>query len=149
MPVPSDSEKHAYMFSDDMKFVQKAILAHPNDDSRFLTLRRHLNSHFRPGTWDLPGGNVLFGTLYDESLKNEIAEESGLEIKGVLAPLKVWTTYQNGIYQITIGFKTTAKSEQVTLSHEHIDFKWINKTEFMQLESADFLQELVNLAYPD
>jgi 8-oxo-dGTP diphosphatase len=147
MAKPSDPSKYPYMFSDDMKFVQKAVLFHPKDSTKFLTLKRHLNSHFRPGSWDLPGGNVLFGVLHEDSLKEEISEEAGLTIKGELHPLKVWTTFKDGIYHIIIGFKCTATSDEITLSHEHTDFKWVTKDEFMELESADFLQEMVNLAF--
>ncbi len=74
MPIPSDPEKQKYMFMNDMKFLQKAIIFHPSESDKFLTLKRPTNAHSRPNCWDLPGGNVLFGQNNQDSLIKEIGD---------------------------------------------------------------------------
>lgn len=77
MPKPNDPEKQKYMFADDIKFLQKAVVFHPEDKSLFLALKRSPDSS-RSSDWDLAGGNVLYGELHDESLRKEIQEEADL-----------------------------------------------------------------------
>lgn len=107
MPKPTDSAKHAYMFSDDMKFIQKVIILHKTEN-KFLALKRHSNAHSRPNDWDLPGGNVLYGQKHDDSLLNEIKEETMLQVVEI-EPIQIVTNYENNIYYLFIGFK--AKSD--------------------------------------
>lgn len=59
MPAPTDPQKAHFMFSDDIKFLQKVIVFHPSEN-KFLALKRELNDRSRPDKWDLVGGNVHF-----------------------------------------------------------------------------------------
>ncbi len=144
MALPADLEKRKYMFSEDMKFSQKAIVFHPTDHNKFLALKREPHDHSRPGKWDLPGGNLHFGQEADAGLRQEVREESGLEIDRV-EPVKVWSRYfgMTKTYHLFIGYIAVGMSDTVTLSHEHTDFKWVTKDEFLALDSADYLVGLV------
>lgn len=71
-PLPTDISTHGYLFSDDMRFVQKAVILHPTENGKFLIIKRHDNDHVRPGAWDLPGGSVLFGEEHGSALMREI-----------------------------------------------------------------------------
>jgi len=145
MPIPKDPKKRAYMFSDDMKFLQKAIVWHETE-RKFLALKRPESAFSRPECWDLPGGNVLYGQTHIDSLNEEIKEETTLEVENI-KPLKVTTNYdkEKEVYFLFIGYECKAKAGEIKLSEEHVDYKWLTKEEFLQLESADFLVELVNL----
>lgn len=75
MPKPTDPAQHEYMFSDDMKFLQKVVVYHPDNNGTFLVLKRAMHHKYRPGDWDLPGGNVIYGedalaSLKEKRLKN-------------------------------------------------------------------------------
>jgi len=146
MPKPSDPEKRKFMFTDDIKFLQKAIVLHPNDNSLFLALKRSPNDFARPNDWDLSGGNVLYGIKHDESLRNEIMEESGVEVDK-LTPTQVITNYdeKKKIYYIFIGFSCVAGTEEVTLSDEHVEYKWVTKKEFNKLAKAQYLKDLAEM----
>jgi 8-oxo-dGTP diphosphatase len=130
------------MFSDDVKFLQKAIVFHPTEE-KFLILKRAPDSFSRPNDWDFPGGNVLFGENHEESLRKEIKEETGL-IVGTLNPIEVKTKFEKSIYYLFLTFSCTATSDQISLSHEHTQFQWITKTDFLTLDTAEFLKESVN-----
>lgn len=144
MPLPTDPEKRNYMFSDDMKFLQKAVVFHPADRSRFLALKRWPGDKSRANKWDLPGGNLNFGQETDPGLRREIREETGLEVTEI-KPTKVWSRYfgDTKVYHLFIAYTCVADTDNVRLSHEHTEYKWMTKEEFMRFESADFLKEMV------
>lgn len=129
------------MFSDDMKFLQKAVVYHPKED-KILALRRPPTAHGRPDCWDLPGGNVLFGENHLDSLQSEIVEETSLKVRTV-RPVQVVTNCERGIYYLFIGYSCKATSLKVKISDEHSEYKWVTTEEFLKLESADFLVDLV------
>lgn len=141
MAVPKDSEKRKYMFSDDMKFLQKAVIYHPKEN-KILALRRQSDAHSRPNRWDLPGGNLLFGKNNLDSLVSEIAEETSLKVEDI-RPIQVVTKYEKGIYYLFIGYSCKAISSNVKISDEHSEYRWVTAEEFLKLESADFLMDLV------
>lgn len=146
MPLPSDPSKHAYMFSDDMKFLQKAVVVHPSNGT-FLILRRSPDSFTRANEWDFPGGNVLFGEMAQDSLRKEIREESGIEVTDI-KPLQIITTMRDQIYCLFINYTCQALSDKITLSHEHIEFKWVTNDEFLNLDGvADFMKETIKLLH--
>ncbi len=140
MALPEIS-KREYMFTDDIKFLQKILIFHP-DQNKFLTLRRSKDSKSRPNCYDLPGGNVLFGELHMHSLKKEIKEETGLEAVNIkIAHFN--TNYENGIYYIFAGYTGKTLSESIKLSHEHSEYEWVTKDEFLELESAEYLMNFI------
>jgi len=141
MAIPKNPKKRKYMFSDDMKFLQKAVVYHPTQN-KFLALRRSLSDPSRPNCWDLPGGNVLFGKIHSASLEKEIFEEASLKIKHI-RPIQVITNYIKKVYYLFISYKCKAISQKVKLSREHSEYKWVTKREFLKLKSADFLVDLV------
>jgi len=143
MPIPSDPKKRKYMFTDDIKFLQKAIIFHPSEN-KFLTLKRPDNAFSRPKCWDLVGGNVLFGKSHFDSLVEEIKEETSLQVENI-KPIQVTTRYDNNkkIYYIFIGYTCKSITSKIKISKEHSEYKWVTKQEFSKLESADFLIKFV------
>ncbi|MEK9179466.1 MAG: NUDIX domain-containing protein [Patescibacteria group bacterium] len=141
----TDKTKAHFMFSDDFKFLQKVIVFHPTDKTKFLALKRQENDVSRPGCWDLCGGNVAWSEIHDTALTREIKEESGLTVSNI-SPLQIKTTFEaeKQIYYLFIGYIARAVSDTVILSLEHTEYKWVTKEEFLQFKSADFLMELVS-----
>jgi 8-oxo-dGTP diphosphatase len=48
---------------------------------RILVLRRSASCIYKPGYWDLPGGHLSSGETFEQCLKREITEETGLNIE--------------------------------------------------------------------
>ena len=127
-------------------FSQKVIIF--NEEGKFLTMYRTETAPSRPNTWDLPGGDLDFGEDAFEGAVREAKEETGLDI----SELEVFDVEshinKDGDFWITIAFKAKAASQDVTLSFEHSDFKWLTPEEFLKLESADKLRRFVKKLCP-
>ena len=145
MPAPTDPKEAHFMFTDDIKFLQKAIIYHPTEN-KFLALKRWPGDVRRPNSWDLPGGNISFPEEHMQGILREIKEETSLSVID-LRPIQVRSRFDTTekIYYLFIGHigKATA-SDTVVLSHEHTEYKWFTKQEFLELKSADFLIDLVS-----
>lgn len=141
-----DIAKRHFMFSDDIKFLQKVIIMHPIDQTKFLTLKRSPSDNSRPNCWDLCGGNVMWSELHNESLIREVKEESGLEMVN-LKPIQILTSFEEEkkVYYLFIGYIAQSVSDHVILSSEHTEYKWVTKEEFLTLVSAPFLVNLIKL----
>jgi len=122
--------------------TQKAVIQ--NEEGKILTIFRTETAPSRPNTWDLPGGEVDFGESAIDSIKREIKEETGLEVEDV-RPFDVETHLfpEEDVYWFTIAYKCKALSDNVVLSWEHNDYKWVTPEEFLQLESAPRLQKFI------
>lgn len=147
MPKPSDPAKYPYMFSDDFKFTQKAVIIHPKEKNKMLILRRSQSIHSRPGDWDFPGGNVLYGEHHEASLLREIKEEAGLNVTK-LRPITVTSSYheKENVYSLFIQYVAHATSDRVSLSHEHTEYTWVTLEEFLSIDTAAFLHEAAKIA---
>lgn len=151
MSKPSDNSTWGYMFSDNIKFVQKIAIFHPDRSGRFLTLQRSTDSPTNPNKWDLVGGNVLFGQDAGESLAVEILEEAGLSKFSEPTPIYTVGNMLEGkdVYRIYIGYVCIALTNDVIISHEHQDHRWVTKEEFLELDAVKILKDTVNKIPPN
>ncbi len=89
------------------------------------------------GKFDVPGGRIRAGQRFDESLKREVKEETGLDIE-IGEPFFVdeWRPVVRGEQWQIVGvyFECLAKSEEVVLSQDHEEFRWINPEEYTKHE---------------
>jgi len=110
-------------------------------------LCRAADDNFLPDYWELPGGRMETGEDIASGLKREIKEESGLDVD-VLRPLKVVSYYLDpenpresyGVFYIC---KQKDESQEVSISNEHSDYKWVSFNNFSQLKITDFLKNLI------
>ena len=95
----------------------------------------------------MPGGNVLFGELHLDSLHEEIFEETSLNVENIF-PIQVITNFEKDkeIYYLFIGYRCNAISLEVKISDEHSEYKWVSKSEFYKMKSADYLVDLAKLS---
>ena len=85
------------------------------------------------GRYDVPGGRVEPGQRFDESLRREIKEETGLEVE-VGGPFYVgeWRPQVRGEQWQIVGifFMCKAKSSVVVLGEDHGAYEWIDPKNF-------------------
>lgn len=99
-----------------------------NHEGRFLTLRR-----VDDGSWCLPGGWMDIGEGPALTAQRELQEEAGINAR----PLKIVMCIHKGPHladylyhqiSLVIVMQPAHEMAQVTLSHEHTDFDWIDHT---------------------
>jgi 8-oxo-dGTP diphosphatase len=97
--------------------------------SRFLVLEECAEK--RKYDLDLPGGILEPHEDPVEGLRREVREETGLEIAEVfpLSYLK-YDRHQSGRSILVSFYVATTNSMDVTISVEHVDYRWITRDEF-------------------
>jgi 8-oxo-dGTP pyrophosphatase MutT (NUDIX family) len=82
------------------------------------------------GEWELPGGRAEPGEDHRVTLEREIREETCLEIEvGVPVDEHSFEVLPGRFVQIVAYTCTLAGVSAVTLSHEHVDTRWVPLTE--------------------
>lgn len=87
------------------------------------------------GKFDVVWGRVEPGQRFDESLRREVEEETGLKIK-VGRPFFVneWRPIVRGEQWQIVGtfFECFAESDRVVLSEDHEEYVWIDPKEYQK-----------------
>src|SRR3990172_4190609 len=79
IPKMMNSLKGKYKPIEGLKLSVKGIVRRP--DGKFLLIRRSQLSKANPGFWEIPGGKMDAGETVDASLRREVKEETGLDLK--------------------------------------------------------------------
>lgn len=86
------------------------------------------------GEFDLPGGRLHPGERFDEALRREIREETGLEVM-IHEPIYVgeWRpVVREEPWQIVgVFFRVTCSSNEVVLSSDHNELRWIDPAKYL------------------
>jgi 8-oxo-dGTP diphosphatase len=125
------------------KVSLKAIIF--NSEGKFLTIFRTETAPTHANTWDLPGGELEYGENTEQGLRREIEEETALAVENLaLHDVDARIGKEDNIFWVSIAFKCLAKNNEVKLSWEHNDFKWVSPKEFLDLESSESLRIFVS-----
>ena len=119
-----------------MKTGIKAII---KKDNKYLLLHKSLTVPRFPDFWDFPGGGLDDDEDPTEGIKREVLEETSLKIE----PIKViWKTQAevNGIMVEYKIYSVKLLSEEIKLSHEHTEFKWLTKEELLKLKVEPYIK---------
>lgn len=111
----------------------KVLVWNP-DKTKFLLLLRGKTAPHGPLTWDLPGGDVEHGEDLLESAHREVLEETGLSV-GDFEVNFTYLDYQPTETILTIFYECVASSENVTISWEHDEYKWLTYQEAKELKT--------------
>lgn len=84
--------------------------------------------------WELPGGHLNLGETYKQGAIREVREETGIKLG------KLKTIIKQKQFRM---FVSPAKVIKVKLSDEHINYKWVNRREFIKLKLTK--STLINL----
>jgi 8-oxo-dGTP diphosphatase len=90
---------------------------------------------FFPNGWlDLPGGRIDEGeTDLIAALKREVTEETTLEI-AVGEPFATGISRGGAVY--LVFYRCRYVSGEVVLSHEHSDFRWVDRTNYHEVDDG-------------
>lgn len=118
----------------------KGVVVH---NGRMLIIRRSLSANIGAGIWELPGGKLEFGEHLTDALAREIQEETGLsaDIGRLLYAVDFHTSPVRHV--VLLAYLCHAQSEEVTLSHEHCDYRWADRGQLEQWLDADILRDFM------
>jgi 8-oxo-dGTP diphosphatase len=110
----------------------KALISH-NGKILLIQESSKYKDGSQTGKFDVVGGRVTPGEHFEESLKREILEETGMNVK-IGAPFFVnesWPIVRDEKWQvIRIFFETFSEDDKVTLSEDHENYIWIDPKDY-------------------
>lgn len=113
-------------------------------NGKVLLLKVRSKSAHDAGKWEIPGGKVKKCEFFDEALKREYLEETGLEIDVKSLYNVVRNDYtacktSEEVKSIQLIMKVTCTSDDVKISEEHDEFGWFSMDEVEKMISEDLL----------
>ena len=117
------------------------------DNDKILCTQRGQNKYeYLSRKFEFPGGKIENGESKVEALKREIFEELKMEVLPTEEFIKVTHKYAD-FNLIMYSYICICKNPSIELS-EHIDFKWLHKSELKSLDwaAADIpiIESLIN-----
>ena len=113
-----------------LQVAAKAILVNPEGKLLILREAKTYEEGTNIGRYHSPGGRIKPSESYEEGLRREVEEETGITDFEPIRPLFVgdWRPVIKGIEHHIIGIFTLCrtKSSEVRLSSEHDDYQWID-----------------------
>ena len=111
-------------------------------DGRMLLLQRPA------GTWEPPAGRLRPGESFESGAVRELYEETGM----LVAPQRVLATWvdetPSGGALAAVTFVGRAGGEEVKLSEEHLDHRWVTLDEWLALPSWWSAENIRRVAGP-
>ncbi len=109
---------------------------------KVLIVKRNETHKFGAGTWEFVGGKLEFGEDLVTGLKREIMEETGLEV--TVERLLLATSFKTHDYRqvVIITYMCRSETDAVTLSGEHTEYIWADKTTLLSKLGKRTLKDL-------
>lgn len=116
-----------------------------NSNNLFLLLKR-ADQYLLPANtleaWDIPGGRIE----HDENLKNalarEVKEEINVALTGepkLLLAQDIFVTHKD-LHVVRLTYLHTMEVENIVLSDEHTEYRWVTLAETKSLSIEPFLR---------
>lgn len=113
-------------------------------DGKILLLKIRSKSAHDAGKWEIPGGKVKKSEFFDQALKREYLEETGLEIDveslfNVVQKKYTACKTKEQVNSIQLIMKVTCQSDEITISEEHEDYGWFSQEELDEMIASEQL----------
>lgn len=114
--------------------IEAHIIRIENNEPIFLLMKRADNDVF-PGVWQMVTGTVEKNETGYKTAFREITEETGITPSELYVVPVVNSFYNpkiDGVCMVPV-FAAVTKEKNITLSDEHVDYKWVLKEEAKEL----------------
>jgi 8-oxo-dGTP diphosphatase len=111
-------------------------------NGKVLIIKRDENDDIGAGTWECVGGKIDFGEELEQALKREVHEEVGISI--VVDKLLYATTFKTDPSRqiVVLTYKCIATQNDVKLSEEHNEYKWVTENDFRELLHKPIIMDM-------
>lgn len=126
-----------------------AVVFRREKDKILYLLIQHPESDGFHGHWDFPKGHMEKGETWEDTLRREVREETGIKKLKIMPDFYTWYKYfyrakgnekkerkasKKGIniFKIVTIYLAETKEEKVKLSFEHINFAWLEYKEALK-----------------
>ncbi|MCI4432251.1 MAG: NUDIX domain-containing protein [Nitrosopumilus sp.] len=114
------------------------IVLFRNEDSKILFLLLHYPS----GHWDFVKGKMEKGESIHETAIRETREETGITDISFLDDFEEWIEYNfqfqgELVHKKVVFFLAETKTKDVLISHEHLDYTWMDYQTAMEKTTFD------------
>ncbi|MBI4549011.1 MAG: NUDIX domain-containing protein [Ignavibacteriae bacterium] len=121
------------------------VVRKTKDRPEFLLL------HYGLGHWDFPKGNIEKGEKQEDTVRREIAEETGITrikfIDGFRETIKYFYKWKGqNIFKIVVYYLVETRQKNVTLSDEHQGYAWLPYTEAFKKLTFKNSKDVLNKA---
>jgi 8-oxo-dGTP pyrophosphatase MutT (NUDIX family) len=99
-----------------------------NHEGRVFVQRRTTSRHIAPGLWDIVGGHIRPSEAVEEALAREIREETGWELRHILAQIADWEWEHDGEVRRELDFVVEVGGDLAAprLEHgKHDAYAWV------------------------
>ncbi|WP_407433121.1 NUDIX hydrolase [Methanobrevibacter sp.] len=115
-------------------------------EGKILLLKVRSKSSHDAEKWEIPGGKVKKGEFFDQALKREFLEETGLEINidslyNVIQNEYTACKTNEKIKSVQLIMKVSSDSDEVKISAEHDDYRWFTPEELKELIDKKLLSK--------
>ena len=122
------------------------VIFRENNNSRLYLLL-----HYPSGHWDFVKGKMEKGESPHETAIREAQEETGIEdlefIDGLEEEIKYDFQFEGElIHKKVIFYLAKTNTEEITISHEHQNFLWLNYEESMKKITYDNARSILSKA---
>ncbi|MBA4454318.1 MAG: bis(5'-nucleosyl)-tetraphosphatase [Nitrosopumilaceae archaeon] len=117
-----------------------------NDKILFLLL------HYPSGHWDFVKGKMEKGETYHETAIRETKEETGISDVNFVDSFEEWIQYNfqyegELVNKKVVFFLAETKTKEVEISHEHLDFTWMDYVTAMEKTTFDNAKTILSKSY--
>lgn len=115
-------------------------------EGKILLLKVRSKSSHDAEKWEIPGGKVKKGEFFDQALKREFMEETGLEINidsvyNVIQNEYTACKTNERIKSVQLIMRVSSSTDEVKISAEHDDYKWFTREELNELIDKKLLSK--------
>lgn len=116
---------------------------------KILVLKRNSGHDVHEFKWELVYGRIAQGEDVITGLRRELFEEAGLKAIDVVHALRVWHIYRGEQVPekevIGVTYYVTTTQEQIQISSEHLEYRWVTPEEALSLIDVEGIQQDVKL----
>jgi len=128
------------MTTDDTVLVANVVVR--NQAGQVLLIRRSQTHPRLSLMWDLPGGLVEPGEAPEEAAERETWEETGLTVHD-LEKYRERDAERDGRSYKFVLFTAMTDSDEVELSYEHDQYRWITAADIPELDLPERMREVL------